>query len=132
MNPAPSKTARWPPGSPPKKASMLPTRRLDTYSVGGTTEPLRAENGSPARLIVPGFYGTNSVKWLTRMTLADRRADSPFTTRWYNDPVPGADGSAPGRTAPVWAIAPESVIVSPGPEQSLQLGRPCTIWGRAW
>ena len=42
------------------------------------------------RLVVPGFYGTNSVKWLTRLTLADRRADSPFTTRWYNDPDHGA------------------------------------------
>ena len=31
--------------------------------------PLPAENGFPARLVVPGFYGTNSVKWLTRITL---------------------------------------------------------------
>ena len=49
--------------------------------------PLRAEQGFPARLVVPGYYGTNSVKWLTRITLADKRAEGPFTVRWYNDPI---------------------------------------------
>ena len=28
------------------------------------------------RLVVPGFYGTNSVKWLTRLTLAANRVES--------------------------------------------------------
>jgi DMSO/TMAO reductase YedYZ molybdopterin-dependent catalytic subunit len=45
--------------------------------------PLPPEHGFPARLVVPGFYGTNSVKWLTRMTLTECRASGPFTTRWY-------------------------------------------------
>ena len=35
---------------------------------------LPAEHGFPARLVVPGYYGTNSVKWITRITLAERRA----------------------------------------------------------
>lgn len=44
----------------------LPLRRvaagdvLVAYEVNG--EPLPIENGFPARLVVPGFYGTNSVK----------------------------------------------------------------------
>jgi hypothetical protein len=66
------------------------------------------------------------------MTLADRRADGPFTTRWYNDPVLDRDGRATDETIPVWAIAPESVIVSPAPEQNLLVGEECRIWGRAW
>jgi sulfane dehydrogenase subunit SoxC len=113
----------------------LPLTRLASDVLVATElngEPLRAENGFPARLVVPGFYGTNSVKWLTRMTLADRRADGPFTTRWYNDPVLDRDGRATGETVPVWAIAPESVIVSPAPEQNLRVGEECRIWGRAW
>ena len=40
------------------------------YAMNGA--PLRPENGYPVRLVVPGFYGTNSVKWLSRITLADR------------------------------------------------------------
>lgn len=58
--------------------------------------PLPAENGCPARLVVPGFYGTNSVKWLMRIVLAGQRADGPFTTRWYNDPMPDEAGRETG------------------------------------
>jgi DMSO/TMAO reductase YedYZ molybdopterin-dependent catalytic subunit len=113
----------------------LPRERIaaDTliaYEMNG--KPLPAENGFPARLVVPGFYGTNSVKWLTRMTLADRRADSPFTTRWYNDPVLDENGAQTGETRPVWSIAPESLIVAPAPDQVLAVSIPVDVWGWAW
>ena len=94
--------------------------------------PLTAENGFPVRLVVPGFFGTNSVKWLTRMTLADRRADGPFVTRWYNDPVLDAAGSETGTTRPVWSLHPEAVIVAPAPASQVQAGVATTIWGWAW
>jgi len=91
--------------------------------------PLAPEHGFPARLVVPGFYGTNSVKWLTRLTLAAARPGGPFTTRWYNDPV---DGAAGGPTKPVWSIAPQSVIVEPAPGAEIECSRPTEIWGWAW
>jgi len=103
---------------------------LIAYEINGA--PLPAEHGFPARLFVPGFYGTNSVKWLTRITLAESRADGPFTTRWYNDPVLDAHGRDAGRTAPVWAVAPESVIVAPAPDAALPAGTACEVWGWAW
>ncbi len=81
---------------------------------------------------MPGYYGTNSVKWLTGLTLAAERAPGPFTTRWYNDPVRDGSGRPTGATTPVWSIAPESVIVSPSPDQSLPSGRPAELWGWAW
>ena len=43
---------------------------LIAYEMNGA--PLRPENGYPMRLVVPGYYGTNNVKWLTRLTLAER------------------------------------------------------------
>lgn len=95
-------------------------------------EALSAELGAPVRLVVPGFYGTNSVKWLRRLTLARERVDSPFTRRWYNDPVLDARGRETAERAPVWAIAPESVIVSPAPGALVERGRACEIWGWAW
>jgi DMSO/TMAO reductase YedYZ molybdopterin-dependent catalytic subunit len=94
--------------------------------------PLAPEHGFPARLLVPGFYGTNSVKWLTRLTLAGTRATGPFTTRWYNDPLPDESGAANGRTVPVWSIAPQSLIVAPAPEAEIELDKPVEIWGWAW
>ena len=93
-------------------------------------EPLTQKNGFPARLVIPGFYGTNCVKWLCRLELADKRADGPMTTTLYNDPDFDADPSGKV-TKPVWAVAPESVFVSPAPKSTLT--RDATeIWGWAW
>jgi DMSO/TMAO reductase YedYZ molybdopterin-dependent catalytic subunit len=113
----------------------LPIARLASdvliaYEMNGA--PLPAEHGFPARLFVPGFYGTNSVKWLTRMTLAENRAAGPFTTRWYNDPVLDASGHPTGGTTPVWSIAPESVIASPAPQGTVAAAVAHEIWGWAW
>jgi DMSO/TMAO reductase YedYZ molybdopterin-dependent catalytic subunit len=94
--------------------------------------PLAPEHGSPVRLAVPGFYGTNSVKWLTRLTLAKERAHGLFTTRWYNDPVLDGDGREMGETIPVWSIAPDSVIVSPGPQDTIRVSAEHEVWGWAW
>src|SRR5262245_36450221 len=115
----------------------LPLERLAlgnvllAYELNGA--PLPAEHGFPVRLVVPGYYGTNSVKWLWRLHLADRRADGPFTTVFYNDNS-GDDevgGGLPSQR-PVWAIAPESLIVAPAPDAVVAAGEPTEIWGWAW
>jgi sulfane dehydrogenase subunit SoxC len=95
--------------------------------------PLPAEHGFPVRLVVPGYYGTNSVKWLWRLHLVERRAEGPFTTVFYNDNVSANDVAAglPARR-PVWAIAPESIIVAPAPDSVVAVGEPTEIWGWAW
>lgn len=103
---------------------------LLAWEVNGAALP--RENGYPLRLVVPGFYGTNSVKWLNRIELQSRRCDSPFTTRWYNDPVLDADGRDTGLTKPVWRLAPEAVIVSPAPGSVLRKGAPALVEGWAW
>ena len=40
---------------------------LLAYGCNG--EPLPPQHGFPLRLIVPGWYGMTSVKWLTRITV---------------------------------------------------------------
>ncbi len=89
-------------------------------------EPLPSKHGFPARVVAPGFYGTNSVKWLCRLEAADRRADGYFTKELYNDPA--ADGIG---TKPVWRIEPESLIVSPANDSVLGAAE-ITISGWAW
>jgi DMSO/TMAO reductase YedYZ molybdopterin-dependent catalytic subunit len=113
----------------------LPMARLEAdvlVAYEMNSDALPAEHGFPARLVVPGFYGTNSVKWLTRMTLAESRASGPFTTRWYNDPVLDDAGGKTGDTKTVWSIAPESLIVSPAPHASIERSVEQQIWGWAW
>lgn len=52
-------------------------------------EPVRPEQGYPFRLLLPGWEGNMSVKWLRRIELADR----PFMTREetskYTEPMKG-------------------------------------------
>src|SRR5207245_10699563 len=54
---------------------------------GQNGEPLRPEQGYPARLLVPGWEGSAQVKWLRRIEVADQ----PFMTREetskYTDPL---------------------------------------------
>jgi DMSO/TMAO reductase YedYZ molybdopterin-dependent catalytic subunit len=89
-------------------------------------EPLSPKHGFPARVVAPGYYGTNSVKWLCRVEAANRRANGHFTRELYNDPIPGTEA-----TKPVWDIAPESVIVSPGKGNELK-ATGVLISGWAW
>lgn len=99
---------------------------LLAYELNGS--PLPAEHRFPLRLVVPGWYGTNGVKWLTRLRLADARWTGTFTTRFYADPAP----DEPGGIRPVWRVAPESVIVAPAPGAELSVGGDVVVWGRAW
>ena len=72
----------------------------------------RRENGFPARLVIPGYYGTNCVKWNCRLALMARRPTEFRTITLYSDPDPIV-GSSEDATKPVWAVAPESIIVFP-------------------
>lgn len=115
----------------------LPLERLEAgdvllaYELNGA--PLPAEHGFPVRLVVPGYYGTNSVKWLWRLHLADQRAAGQFASVLYNDALDPEDIAAgqPARR-PVWAVAPESIIVTPAPDATLARGEAAEIWGWAW
>jgi DMSO/TMAO reductase YedYZ molybdopterin-dependent catalytic subunit len=115
----------------------LPLERLAAgdvllaYELNGA--PLPAEHGFPVRLVVPGYYGTNSVKWLWRLHLAERRAEGLFAAVLYNDSL-GADDVAAGLPArrPVWALAPESIIVAPAPDTAVAAGELTEIWGWTW
>ncbi len=92
------------------------------YEMNGA--PLTPEHGFPLRLVVPGYYGTNSVKWLATISLHDQRPASLFTTRLYND-------WRSGEAVPVWEVAVNSRLLAPAAGASLPLGE-IDILGRAW
>jgi sulfane dehydrogenase subunit SoxC len=99
-------------------------RGIIAYEMNG--EPLTSEHGFPARLFVPGYFGTNNVKWLAALTLADRRPEHLFTTRLYQRVEPGADVPVPVRGLDV-----TSLITSPCEGQTVRPGT-VTIRGWAW
>jgi len=90
--------------------------------------PLTAEHGFPVRAVVPGFFGTNSVKWVTRVYLAAARPESLFTTRLYNrrTTVGGQERIEPVRDLDVHAL-----IVAPAEGDALAPGAQ-SVEGWAW
>ncbi|EME39878.1 hypothetical protein DOTSEDRAFT_178714 [Dothistroma septosporum NZE10] len=100
---------------------------LVAYEING--RPLDTRRGGPVRLVVPGWFGTNSVKWLCSLKLEKRRSPGPFTTTFYNELVPGRE--VEGVTRPVWEVEPNSIIVRPSPGEVFT-GPEVDIFGWAW
>ena len=87
--------------------------------------PLSKNRGGPVRLVVPGWFGTNSTKWLCKLSLTTARATGPFTTKFYNEVNPD------GNVRPVWEVAPNSLIVHPTDASTVIAGS-ITFIGMAW
>ncbi|HYR91993.1 MAG TPA: molybdopterin-dependent oxidoreductase [Terriglobia bacterium] len=51
------------------------------YALNG--EPLTRHQGSPLRLLVPGFYGVCNVKWLSQIHLQEDQYLGKYQARWY-------------------------------------------------
>jgi DMSO/TMAO reductase YedYZ molybdopterin-dependent catalytic subunit len=110
--------------------ALLGGDALLAYEVNGA--PLPPQHGFPLRLVVPGWYGMTSVKWLSRITLVDEPFDGyqqrhSYRIRYEED----EEG------VPITTIAPRSLMVPPGIPEFLSRARvvepgPCTIVGRAW
>jgi DMSO/TMAO reductase YedYZ molybdopterin-dependent catalytic subunit len=89
-------------------------------------EPLPAPNGGPVRLLVPGWGGIASTKWVVGIDLIDHPFDGHFNTESYVIITP--EGT---KVRPVREIPPKSVITSPLPEAPVPAGSQ-TISGFAW
>ncbi|KAG4433804.1 hypothetical protein IFR05_010718 [Cadophora sp. M221] len=90
--------------------------------------PLSKERGGPVRLVVPGWFGTNSTKWLSKLSMQAGRAQGPYTTVFYN----AIDPEDPeGGLKPVWEVQPNSMIVNPPPGTEIR-GDHISVEGWAW
>jgi sulfane dehydrogenase subunit SoxC len=98
---------------------------LIAYSMNG--ERLRAEQGYPLRLVVPGYEGNMWVKWLRRIKVGDAAWYTREETSKYTDLMP--DGSARKFT---FVMEAKSVITSPSPEMPLTAEGAHVLKGLAW
>lgn len=89
-------------------------------------EPLPAPNGGPVRLLVPGWGGIASTKWVVGLEVIDHPFDGHYNTESYV--IIDEEGAIvrPVREMPVY-----SVIATPEPDASLAAGEQ-TISGFAW
>ncbi|WPG41597.1 molybdopterin-dependent oxidoreductase [Variovorax sp. EBFNA2] len=99
---------------------------LVAYEMNG--KPLTRERGGPVRLVVPGWFGTNMTKWLCRLSVRGGRANSPFTTLWYN-----RDSEREGEVLrePVWSVEPNSLITHPAQGDTISADE-VAVKGWAW
>jgi sulfane dehydrogenase subunit SoxC len=109
--------------------SLPLAKALDDVLVayGQNGEAVRPENGYPLRLIVPGWTGNISVKWLRRIKVVDR----PYLTRMdgAGQPIVMPDGKARHLASVMEA---KSVITSPSGGHRLPGPGVYEIRGLAW
>jgi DMSO/TMAO reductase YedYZ molybdopterin-dependent catalytic subunit len=91
---------------------------LVAYAMNG--EPMPAEHGAPLRLVVPGWYGMASVKWLARITVIEHAFEGFYQTDRY----------VIGRQ-PVREMLPRAVITQP-PDGARVAPAPIVVRGQAW
>ena len=94
---------------------------------GQNGEALRPEQGYPLRLIVPGWEGNVSVKWVRRIKVLDQPAMTRWETSKYTDLL--ADGTARQFTFDMEA---KSVITRPSGGQTLAGAGIYEVTGLAW
>ena len=103
---------------------------LLAYEMNGG--PLPPQHGFPLRLVVPGWYGMTSVKWLARLTAVDEPFDGYQMRHSYRLREEDDDEGMP-----LTRMRPRSLLVPPGIPEFLSRRRivaagRCELRGRAW
>ena len=93
-------------------------------------EPLQAVHGAPLRVVVPGYIGARSVKWLERIELRSEPWPGYFQHVVYR--LLPADGTpGPGAGMPLGLVALNSDVLSPRDGQTVAAG-PVDVRGYAF
>ncbi|TML18694.1 MAG: sulfite oxidase [Actinobacteria bacterium] len=109
---------------------LLGGEAILAYEVNGV--PLPPQHGFPLRLVVPGWYGMTSVKWLARLTAVDEPFDGYQMRHSYRLREEDDDEGMP-----LTRMRPRSLLVPPGIPEFLSRRRivaagRCELRGRAW
>lgn len=75
-------------------------------------EPIPLANGGPLRLVIPGYYGINSVKYLHRLAFTDKETHAKIQASGYRVRPIGQKGK-PGQPS-MWEMNVKSWINHPG------------------
>ncbi len=129
---APDVSDRADPPQPYDSSIPLPKARsgevLLAWSMNG--QPLPRVHGGPLRVVVPGYIGARSVKWMQRITAQAQPSDNYFQAVAYRllppDTTPG-----PGQGISLGPATLNAEILSPDDGASLAAG-PTSVTGYAF
>jgi DMSO/TMAO reductase YedYZ molybdopterin-dependent catalytic subunit len=99
---------------------------LLAYAMNG--EPLPVQHGFPLRVVVPGWYGVASVKWLARIEVAPVAFGGFFQAERY---FFESGDAAPTAQEPVGRQRVRALITEPGPDEDVGEGE-LAVRGLAW
>jgi DMSO/TMAO reductase YedYZ molybdopterin-dependent catalytic subunit len=95
------------------------------YEMNGSTLP--PDHGFPLRLVVPGWVGIASIKWVGSIEVSDRPLQSPWNTTFYRFVGPGYPPDSP----PLAEQPVKSAFELPW-EAELRAGARHVLRGRSW
>ncbi|MGF1582827.1 MAG: sulfite oxidase [Gemmataceae bacterium] len=91
-------------------------------------EPLTPDHGFPVRLLVPGWYGVASVKWVQRIEVVNKPFEGYYQTYKYTIGKQTPEGIA---NVGVQGMTVKSEIIRPREDEAIGIGSQ-RIFGMAW
>lgn len=91
----------------------VPTEALETAILAWemNDEPLTLAHGGPLRLVIPGYYGVNNVKYVKRLAFTENETDANIQASGYRLRDVGVDG-APDQPS-MWEMPVKSWVTHP-------------------
>ena len=113
-------------------SKAMEVRTLIAWEMNG--QPLPKVHGYPLRLVVPGWVGSCSTKWLHTVTVLDAPFKGTYMDSSYRMPRYPVE---PGQKMPPDSVSIEdwpikSMITFPAPNARYKVGETVALSGRAW
>lgn len=113
-------------------AKAMEPRTLLAYGMNGRALP--QIHGYPLRVMVPGWVGSASIKWVARIDVLDAPLKGPYMDDSYRIPrvpvEPGSKMPPDAVSTEAWPV--KSMITHPAPNARFNVGRSMLISGKAW
>lgn len=84
-------------------------------------QPLPLEHGGPLRLVVPGYYGVNNVKWVARLRVSSEQSSARVQRSAYRVRPVGHEGRPDQPT--MWEMDVKSFVTRPSGDGVVRPGR---------
>jgi DMSO/TMAO reductase YedYZ molybdopterin-dependent catalytic subunit len=117
--------------------SIPMTKAMEQHTLiawGMNDGPLPGIHGFPLRLVVPGWVGSASTKWLHTLTVLDAPFKGTYMDGSYRIPrqpvKPGEKMPSDAVITEAWPV--KSMITHPAPNATFKAGKSMLVEGRAW
>jgi DMSO/TMAO reductase YedYZ molybdopterin-dependent catalytic subunit len=114
-----------PPGIEPKKVMVersVPWSVIDrailAWELNG--QPLPLAHGGPLRVIIPGYYGVNNVKYVKRVAFTENETGANIQASGYRVRPIGQKGAPTQST--MWEMNLKSFVTSPAGDETVRAG----------